>query len=91
MEHLDVAQPDPDTLRFVVRVEPAGGPTTEHDVTLSEHTFAELGEGYETPIAFIEACFRFLLEREPNSSILRTFDVDAIAKYFPEFPHAVRR
>ena len=29
--------------------------------------------------------FRFLLEREPNTSILKEFDLSIINRYFPEF------
>jgi len=29
--------------------------------------------------------FQFLLEREPNTAILKTFDLPDIAHYFPEF------
>jgi len=29
--------------------------------------------------------FQFLLEREPNTSILKDFDVSVINRYFPEF------
>ena len=36
-------------------------------------------------------CHLFLLEREPNTSILRSFDVDVIGTYFPEFRDAIRR
>ncbi len=29
--------------------------------------------------------FNFLLEREPNTSILSKFDIIVISKYFPEY------
>lgn len=89
MDRLQVNQPDGDVPRFIVRVEPEGGAATEHTVTASEPTLARLGRGFPTPVAFIEACFRFLLEREPNTSILRSFDVDDITMYFPEFPDEI--
>jgi hypothetical protein len=31
----------------------------------------------------VEASFRYLLEREPNTSILRSFSLDEIGRYFP--------
>ena len=37
------------------------------------------------PERYLEAAFRFLLDREPKESILRRFDVTAISRYFPEF------
>ncbi|GBD86032.1 hypothetical protein BMS3Abin02_02454 [bacterium BMS3Abin02] len=33
----------------------------------------------------IEESFRFLLERESKESILRTFDLPVISRYFPEY------
>jgi hypothetical protein len=39
----------------------------------------------------VRACFDFLLEREPKESILRSFDVTVIGRYFPEFETTIRR
>jgi hypothetical protein len=39
----------------------------------------------------IEESFRFLLEREPNTSILRSFDITDISLYFPEYEREIRR
>jgi hypothetical protein len=89
VDRLDVTQPDPDRLRFVVRVDPERGTTSEHTVTVSDRTLSRLGAAYPSPVAFVEACFRFLLAREPNTSILRSFDVDDIRMYFPEFPDEI--
>ena len=91
VDTLDVTQPSADELRFVVTVTPNAGTTTEHTVTVSDRALAVLGAGYPDPEAFIRACFRFLLEREPNTSILAAFDVDVIERYFPGFPEAIRR
>ncbi|NIA25493.1 MAG: hypothetical protein GWP04_07965 [Gammaproteobacteria bacterium] len=38
----------------------------------------------------IEESFRFLLEREPKESILSTFDLPVISKYFPEYEEEIR-
>jgi hypothetical protein len=77
-------------LRFSVRVG-EGGTATEHDVSVSPSDLERLGASYATPDAFVEACFAFLLEREPKESILRSFDVSAIGGYFPGFEDAIRR
>ena len=37
------------------------------------------------------ACFRFLLERESNTSILRSFRITDISRYFPEYEREIRR
>ncbi|KAF2990598.1 hypothetical protein OGR47_01780 [Methylocystis sp. MJC1] len=57
---------------------------TRHRVTLSQGDFERLGAGV-TAEEFIEAAFRFLLDREPKEAILSRFDVSVISRYFPEF------
>lgn len=68
-----------------------GGTETTHEVTLSEADWERLGSGYEDRAAFVRACFEFLLAREPKESILRSFDVSVIPRYFPEFEETIRR
>ena len=75
--------------RFSVRVED-GGSATEHHVTVSRDDLERLGSG-RTPDVFVRDCFAFLLEREPKDSILRSFDVSAIGRYFPEFEREIVR
>jgi hypothetical protein len=58
---------------------------------VSEADLARLGAGYASPEELLRACFAFLLEREPKESILRSFDVDVIGRYFPEFEDEIRR
>lgn len=38
----------------------------------------------------IEKSFEFLLDRESNTSILSTFDLPVIARYFPEYESKIR-
>jgi hypothetical protein len=76
--------------RFRVRVD-EGGSSTEHEVAVSAEDLERLGAGYPSPEAFVRACFDFLLEREPKESILRSFDVTVIGRYFPEFETTIRR
>lgn len=75
--------------RFSVRIE-GGGKPTEHEVTVSPEDLDRLGAG-RTPDAFVRDCFEFLLAREPKESILRSFDVSAIGRYFPEFEREIVR
>jgi hypothetical protein len=75
--------------RFAVLVED-GGAATEHDVTVSANDLQRLG-GRRTPDAFVRDCFGFLLAREPKESILRSFDVSEIGRYFPEFEREIAR
>jgi hypothetical protein len=75
--------------RFSVRVEDDGS-ASEHDVTVSAQDLERLGSG-RTSDAFVRDCFAFLLAREPKESILRSFDVSAIGRYFPEFEREIVR
>jgi hypothetical protein len=61
---------------------------TEHRVTASSADLERLSAG-RAPEDFIRACFEFLLEREPKESILRSFDVSVIGRYFPEFEREI--
>jgi hypothetical protein len=78
-------------VRFHVRVTDDDGSTTEHDVTLSSEDHERLGGGYPSAETFIQACFAFLLEREPKESVLRSFDVSQVSSYFPEFDKVIVR
>ena len=68
-----------------------GGTTaTVHRVTLRDADRQRLG-GDIPAEQLIEESFRFLLEREPNTSILRTFDLPVIGRYFPEYEGEIRK
>ena len=49
---------------------------TRHHVTMSREMCQRLTAGKHTPERYLEAAFRFLLDREPKESILRRFDVN---------------
>ena len=86
MPEIEVSRADVEQFlsRFLVRVKD-GGEVTSHVVTLSGADYERLGGGYRTPEAFVEACFAFMLAREPKDQILGSFDVSQITTYFPEF------
>lgn len=75
---------DADPLEFDVTVT-EGSSETRHRVTMSRSTCTRLGGTDVDPTRCIEAAFEFLLDREPKESILRSFDVEVISRYFPEF------
>ncbi len=56
---------------------------TEHRVTVASTDLARLDPGADDPEELVRAAFAFLLEREPATSILRTFDLPVIGRYFP--------
>jgi hypothetical protein len=73
-----------DPLAFEVVVREGGG-ETRHRVTMARATCERLTGDRHPPEACLEAAFRFLLDREPKESILGSFDVSVISRYFPEF------
>jgi hypothetical protein len=81
----------PDGWRCSVTVRDAGG-STDHDVTVSADDATSLAAA--TDAADVERLlyetFDFLLEREPKESILRTFDLTEVGRYFPEYEHEIR-
>jgi hypothetical protein len=85
---ITVTPVDPERFHVTVR---EGGSSSEHDVTLGAADFARLGPDRSSPEALVRACFAFLLEREPKESILSSFDVTVIGRYFPEFEEAIGR
>jgi hypothetical protein len=67
------------------------GSTSEHDVAVAREDLARLAPGADDPIDLVRRSFEFLLAREPKESILRSFDLPVIGRYFPEFVRVIRR
>ncbi len=76
-----------DSKTFTVTVN-AATPTT-HTVTLEPEYYEKLAGGKVTPETLIEKSFEFLLEHESNTSILSSFDLPVIGRYFPEYERSV--
>jgi hypothetical protein len=68
----------------------ASGERTVHRVRVTERDRLQFGPK-ATPEQLLQESFRFLLEREPPSSILSRFDLPVIGKYFPEYPAEIRK
>ncbi len=64
---------------------------TAHEVTVSLAELARLDPGMADPVRLVRESFAFLLEREPKESILRSFDLREIARYFPEYETEIVR
>jgi hypothetical protein len=73
-----------------VTIDVEGGQTTRHVVTVTGEDLARLDPGAPDPHLLVDRSFRFLLEREPPTSILRSFDLMEIARYFPEYEATIR-
>ncbi len=65
--------------------------TTTHTVTVSPEYRQKLTGGKAPAEKLVEKSFAFLLEREPNTSILRKFDLPTIQRYFPEYENTIRK
>jgi len=84
---------------MTIRVEKSGdgayqvtvetGSTTQHTVTVTPEYWERLTGGRVPAETLIERSFEFLLERESNSSILRSFDLPVIQRYFPEYERTI--
>jgi len=62
---------------------------TRHRVTLQKADYEQLVGDKASPEALATESFRFLLEREPKESILRSFDLLVIGRYFPEYKREI--
>ena len=65
--------------------------TTTHTVTVTDQSLTDLTDNNVTKTQLLEFSFEFLLEKEPNTSILSSFDINVISKYFSDYRVEVRR
>lgn len=79
MAEITVTETGSDSFRVVIS---DGRSTSEHEVSLGDRDRVPDGS---TPAEFVEASFRFLLDREPKESILSRFELGVISRYFPEY------
>ena len=77
-----------DSTTFEVIVE--GTTQTTHKVTVTHSYYEKLTGKRVIPDVLVEKSFRFLLDRESNTSILRSFDLPVISRYFPEYERVIR-
>lgn len=64
---------------------------SEHEVRVAAGDLARLAPGAADPTDLVERSFAFLLERESPGSILRSFDVTVIGRFFPDYEATIRR
>jgi hypothetical protein len=67
------------------------GASMEYKVTVSAAELARLDPGAAEPGPLVRRSFEFLLAREPKESILRSFGLSVIGRYFPEYEREVGR
>ena len=73
--------------RFSVTVS-EGDSESNHEVVATEAQVIKWGAG-GGGLELVEASFRFLLDREPKESIMQSFDLSVIVRYFPEYPERI--
>ena len=65
--------------------------TTTHTVTVTDQRLNDLTENNVTKTQLLEFSFKFLLDKEPNTSILKSFDINVISRYFSDYRDEVKR
>ncbi len=68
----------------------AGRTVSEHEIRVAPGDLARLAPSASDPTALVERSLAFLLEREPPTSILRTFDLTVIGQFFPAYEAQIR-
>jgi hypothetical protein len=89
MTTIEVTRADDTETRFSVHVTDDDGSASSHEVTVLDGDWERFGHGFETREQLIEASFAFLLERELKESILGSFELNVIVRYFPEYPAVI--
>lgn len=84
---INVKKIDKTTYRVVVE----NRSMTSHMVTLPVNYYEKLTDQSISPEMLIEKSFEFLLKREPNTSILRSFELSVIGSYFPEYEETIKK
>ena len=75
----------------VFEVTVADTATTTHRVTVTDQSLIDLTDNNVTKTKLLEFSFKFLLDREPNTSILKSFDINVISRYFSDYRDEVKR
>jgi hypothetical protein len=72
----------------VVLTDPDGS-SSRHEVTVTRAVLERLAPGADDPVDLVRRSFVFLLEREPQESILQSFDLPVIGRYFPDYERTI--
>jgi len=63
---------------------------TSHNVVIHDKVYQQLTNGEISKYELLEKSFEFLLDREPNTSILTNFEIQIISHYFSDYANCVR-
>ena len=89
LEPMVTCEPHEGGWRCTVRLG-ADADATEHTVEVDRATLDDLAPD-ASPEGLVRASFEFLLEREPRESIMRSFDLPIIGRFFADYPGEIRR
>ncbi len=64
---------------------------TEHAVHVDRETHEAIAPAGTPPEELVLASFRFLLDRESRDSIMRSFDLPIIGRFFGDYEAEIRR
>ena len=78
-----------DNNTFAVSIE--SSINSNHIVTLNDDIHNEMTKGFKSKEELIFFSFKFLLERENNTSILSNFNLEIIQNYFPEYKNEIQK
>lgn len=79
-----------DDTHFIVDVQCKSA--TTHMVTIPARYAQKLLTDSSADVeTLLNRSFEFLLDREPNTSILRSFELTVIERYFPEYPTEIKK
>ena len=74
--------------KFLVEV--SDNVKSSHNVVISDKVYQELTNSMISKYELLEKSFAFLLDREPNTSILTNFEIQIISHYFSGYTNGVR-
>ena len=75
--------------KFIVEV--SDNVKSSHNVVITDKAYQELTNSMISKYELLEKSFAFLLDREPNTSILTNFEIQIISHYFSDYTNCVRR
>lgn len=67
------------------------GASREFEVGVTRAELAHFAPAAADPAELVRRSFEFLLAREPKESILSSFGLSTIARYYPEYEREIRR
>ena len=81
---------DNEIMFYEVEVRDGGG-STKHKVEVSEGYYKQVAGDSISPEVLVQKSFEFLLERESKESILSSFKLSVISRYFPQYEREIKK